>query len=188
MARSRTAELENAPVYRQRTTAAGPQWEQVEGTQTGDLPDRMFDGVDDPTKVNLLYHAYDGRVVAVNRAFSPIRLNDTFPISDMSVPERWRGKSVWYLDPKQVEVPEYPEKVCPLSPNAPQETQEALEAMGYIPGTCTKKGIVNMNAHLTAKHRKFNDDWKNYQDAQRQEKQAEAFIKLAESLAAREAN
>lgn len=188
MPRSRIAELEEAPVYRSKRTPLGAEWESVGGVTGEDMstatrnridPNRDYD---DPSLVRVLYHAYDGRVVPIADSFARIRIDETFPRTDATIPAKWRGKNVWYLDESQVDKPEMPDNTCPLSPDAPDEVKDEVRAMGFVPGVCSKQHIPNIRDHTYIKHRKFFDERRDFRAQSSTDRQAQAMIDLAESL------
>lgn len=181
MARNAAIEAQNAPTYKARSNNVAPEWERVEGVQVSDLPASRTKDYDDQSIWNLLYHAYDGRVVPIPASFTKIRLEETFPF-EQYIPAEWRGKPVWYTSPDEVQRPKVRNAICPLSDRADEETKADVEAMGYAVGSCTKMGIGNIVEHIRRKHRNFNADYKEYTARKEQKRQADAFLALAESL------
>lgn len=173
--RNRTAELKTVKM---KSTPLGPEWEQVEGTRAAELTDKQRGDYADPSEYNLLYHAFDGRVVPVPTHMASVFVNERFPYEDW-VPVDYRGKYVWHADDSEVVNPERTSLTCPLSDAADDATKEDLRKMGYVPGTCTKRGISNMREHIRRKHRAFDKDWTQYQSEKRADIQMRALLKLA---------
>ena len=177
------AEAKSAPVYRAKGGNTAPVFERVEGVLADDLPANVTRGFDDPSLLNIIHHAFDGRSIPVPRGLTEFRLKETFPFEDF-IPAAYRGKRVWYTDESQVKKPKAGAVICPLSPLASPEVQADVEAMGYTSGICDKQGIGSLVAHMV-KHRKFDRDFKEFQSRKTQEAQAAAFIKLAEGMTPR---
>lgn len=177
-------EAKNAPVFRAKRSNLATEFEQVQGVDADDLPASAKRGFDDPSLLNFIYHAFDGRAIPVPRGLTEFRIKETFPFEDF-IPKKWQGKRVWYTDESAVEKPALKDLICPLSTRASDDVKADVEAMGYTSGICTKEHIGNMNAHIRAKHRVFQKEYTEYRTRKAQEEQAAAFLSLAGSLTER---
>lgn len=149
-------------------------------------------GFEDPSLIRILYHAYDGRVVPVPAYMAPKLLANRFPPDH--VPEEYAGKRVWHGSATDVFKPG--QMMCLLHGEQSKQVKDEMKAAGLSPGMCAKKGMTsmyNLERHMELKHRRewetikdMRDKSDRNEDRSLQRAQAEAFVKLAETLAGKD--
>jgi hypothetical protein len=152
------------------------------------------DGYVNPSLLRLVYHAFDGRAVAIPDYMARVRLSERFP-RETWIPPQWHGKRVWFLEPQPTTTENLNLK-CLLHADQDMDVVTEMTAAGIPGGRCTKSNIPSayfVEKHMELKHK---DEWraiqrfrteaetKIYRD--NQTAQTEAFIKLAEALSTKE--
>lgn len=181
--RARGNEMSDANAPGESVTNLGSQ-----GLNVVEAP--IEEGMNNPSLLRILYHAFDGRVVPVPDYMAPRRLAERFPEASW-VPQKWWNKRVWFLEPQALGV-EHHQLKCLLHEGQDDTVKGEVREAGFTPGRCSKSNIPNAYAvqkHMELKHK---DEWRailtlrdrHFMEESRadQRAQTDAFIKLAEAL------
>lgn len=160
----------------------------AEGLSVVEAP--MQDGFVNPSLLRLIYHAYDGRAVAIPDYMAKVRLAERFP-RETWVPTKYVGKRVWFLEPQGLGI-ERMHLLCLLHIDQDETIRGEVIASGFNEGRCTKSNMPSVYAvekHMELKHK---DEWRALQRLrdkrveneyrESQKAQTEAFIRLADAL------
>jgi hypothetical protein len=193
-------EAANAPKYRRKGTGidnnAGEAGSNAIAAQHGltlETEIRTEAGFVDPSIVQIIYHAYDGRQHPVPAYMVPKLLSHRFPSGDAFIPRGQWGKQVWFTRSTNVFVPG--EVICLLHEDADPAVKAELKAIGITSSRCRKQGIASefhLNDHMRLKHKqelRMLTEYRGKQDRLKTESlqtaQLDALLKLAEAASKR---
>lgn len=129
-----------------------------------------------------LYHAYDDRVIPVPLFMVKKRLTDRFSKNDRSIPEKFRGKQVWFVTPQKGAEKVRP-FLCRLLVDGTEETKAEMLAAGLLP-VCSKPArfatMFEADEHFRMKHRTRWAAWQRHLDSTNTS--ASALERLAQLL------